>query len=229
MWSCVPPFAHGALALTALARQLPFFAEEPLGSTWPPRRRSPTASGPRACTLPSATTGVTSTWWNRHAGCCVGVHRSCCSGSGSTPPLVRRGGPGGTDPAGSWWNRPPTCSTWPDCCAGRSTASAQRSRRSSANSGRTRTCRPHPLCCCASGPGRSVRSPPAACSRADTAWGYGWSRPGRCWSCGSGRCPTTNCGSTTLRSRARTRTRSRPRTVRSSTRCWAAATTSGPL
>jgi predicted dehydrogenase len=31
VWLCVPPFAHGPLALAALARQLPFFAEKPLG------------------------------------------------------------------------------------------------------------------------------------------------------------------------------------------------------
>jgi len=31
VWLCVPPFAHAPLALTALARRLPFFAEKPLG------------------------------------------------------------------------------------------------------------------------------------------------------------------------------------------------------
>ena len=31
VWLCVPPFAHGPLALAALERRLPFFAEKPLG------------------------------------------------------------------------------------------------------------------------------------------------------------------------------------------------------
>jgi myo-inositol 2-dehydrogenase/D-chiro-inositol 1-dehydrogenase len=31
VWLCVPPFAHALTALTALDRQLPFFAEKPLG------------------------------------------------------------------------------------------------------------------------------------------------------------------------------------------------------
>jgi predicted dehydrogenase len=31
VWLCVPPFAHAPLALAALARRLPFFAEKPLG------------------------------------------------------------------------------------------------------------------------------------------------------------------------------------------------------
>ena len=34
LYICVPPFAHGALELTAIDRRLPFFVEKPLATTW---------------------------------------------------------------------------------------------------------------------------------------------------------------------------------------------------
>lgn len=34
LYICVPPFAHGALELTAIERRLPFFVEKPLATTW---------------------------------------------------------------------------------------------------------------------------------------------------------------------------------------------------
>lgn len=34
LYICVPPFAHGAIELAALERNLPFFVEKPLATTW---------------------------------------------------------------------------------------------------------------------------------------------------------------------------------------------------
>lgn len=34
LYICVPPFAHGPLELAAIERQLPFFVEKPLATTW---------------------------------------------------------------------------------------------------------------------------------------------------------------------------------------------------
>lgn len=34
LYICVPPFAHGSLELAAVERQLPFFVEKPLATTW---------------------------------------------------------------------------------------------------------------------------------------------------------------------------------------------------
>jgi myo-inositol 2-dehydrogenase/D-chiro-inositol 1-dehydrogenase len=52
VWLCVPPFAHAPLALTALARRLPFFAEKPLGVGMAAAQAI--ADGVRAQDLPTA-------------------------------------------------------------------------------------------------------------------------------------------------------------------------------